>query len=161
MLYFFNDKPNGSQTYSVEATENLFSINSRKLLFFDQDIDFLKFSNDSLKIVRLNKTLNYLSKKLRSKGVTLIVLPCPDKYDMYYSYIQNQNKYPRPLFFRYYNKLPKSYVYINSKEILSSMLYETKDIYYWDDTHWSPIAAQRIAREISKAMKQHELDNLN
>ena len=41
--------------------------------------------------------------------------------------VKNQ-KYPRPLFFKHFEKLPKEYIYINSKTILQEKLKNRKDV---------------------------------
>jgi hypothetical protein len=85
-----------------------------------------------------------------SKGVKLIVLPSPDKFDLYYDYIINKDEYPKPLFFEQIKIINKDYIYLNSKEILSEAINNKKDIYFYDDTHWSPWASQIIANEIAE-----------
>ena len=58
----------------------------------------------------------------------------------------------KPLFFAYYDSLMKEYHYVPSMKVLSNELQRRKDIYYYDDTHWSPIGAEIIAKEIEKIM---------
>lgn len=79
-------------------------------------------------------------------------MPSPDKYDLYYDYITDKHNFTKPVFFDNFEKLNKEYIYINSKEILTKELDRKKDIYYFDDTHWSPIAAQLMAQEIKKVI---------
>ncbi|MNF12645.1 hypothetical protein D3C80_2142110 [compost metagenome] len=52
------------------------------------------------------------------------------------------------MFFQYLASLKKDYLYINSKKILSAQLENKKDIYFYDDTHWSPIASKIVADKI-------------
>jgi len=80
-------------------------------------------------------------------------LPSPDKYDIYYDYIINKSKYPKPLFLEYLAEMQKNYLYVDSKKILSNSIKQKKDIYYYDDTHWSPFAAKIISDELSKLIK--------
>ncbi|HNK91045.1 MAG TPA: hypothetical protein PKN63_10835, partial [Chitinophagales bacterium] len=72
----------------------------------------------------------------------------PDKYDLYYSYIKNKNNFEQPILFEYFSSLEKQYIYVDAYNILKERLNDTKDIYYYDDTHWSPIGAKLIADEI-------------
>ena len=149
--YQYDDHPFNSQTYKVETTKNLFSINKNELLFYQDDIDFLNTNNDLKKINKLNAELNILSKKLAKKNIKLIVMPAPDKYGIYYEYITNKSKYPEPLFFDLFEKLQnKDYLYIDAKTLLKKHIPNKKDIYFYDDTHWSPWASQIIAKEIEK-----------
>ena len=64
----------------------------------------------------MNNELNTLAKRLKERGIKLIVLPCPDKLDYYYDDIAN--KYTKPLFFETMRSLDKDYIYIDSKKIL-------------------------------------------
>lgn len=151
LLYNFDEKAFMSKVYKVKLTKKLFSTQKNELLFFEEDINNLIYSNEE-NIVRLNKELNLLSEKLEKKGVKLIVLPGPDKYDMYYDYIEN-NKLPKNNFFEYMNEMPKKYIYINSKELLLKHIANgEKDIYFADDTHWSPYGVKIIVEEILQKM---------
>ncbi|TPG37516.1 alginate O-acetyltransferase AlgX-related protein [Flavobacterium pectinovorum] len=142
------------EVYNVQLnTTSLFSNNSDKLLFFYQDLDKTKKNNLVENSNNLNQVLNTISTKLKQKNIKLIVLPSPDKYDMYYDYIVDKKNFTKPVFFENFRKLKKDYIYIDSKEILSEQLNIQKDIYFFDDTHWSPISAKIIAYEIKKVIK--------
>jgi hypothetical protein len=151
--YLFDDNANVSPTYKVSTTKRLFSVSDHKLLFFEDDIKVLISNNDKKLIDNLNNELNILSDKLAKLNIKLIVLPSPDKYDIYYNYIVNKEKYEKPIFFDHFNTLKKNYIYINSKDILSKAISSQKDVYFYDDTHWSPIASELIASEIVRICK--------
>lgn len=137
--------------YNYElSTNTLFSNFSNKLLFFSRDVKKTKKNNSYENCKKLNVVLNDLSRKLNEKNIKLIFLPSPDKYDFYYDYIAEKNSLPRPLFFEHLNGLEKEYIYIDSKSILSAYLPQTKDLYFFDDTHWSPVSAKIIAAAIKK-----------
>lgn len=149
LQYNFFDKPFYSKTYKVELiTNELFSGYPDNLLFYEDDIKGLKYNNDKESVFKCNVTLNKINDLLLEKGITLIVLISPDKYDLYYPYIKNKNDYKEPLFFSYFNVLPKKYKYINAKENLTLEIKKHKDLYYYDDVHWSPVAASIIAQEL-------------
>jgi hypothetical protein len=154
ILYFLDDNAYVSQTYRVNTKENLFSVNKNELLFYFGDLENMKINNDLESVFNLNKELNNLSNKLKEKGIKLIVLPSPDKLDFYYDYIVDNKKYPKPLFFEHLEKMPKDYLFVNSKQILSGEMKNKKDIYFYDDTHWSPWASQIIAGELSKIINK-------
>jgi len=86
----------------------------------------------------------------------LIFLPVPDKYDFYYEYIKNKSKYIKPLFFDHRKRLNKKFIYIDSKNILAQYKDVYKDIYFYDDTHWTNIASNIIANDISMKIKQQD-----
>ena len=158
--YYFNYKPYNSKTYKVETNEeNHFTGKPNTLLFFEDDINNMKYKNDSLKIVNSNNTINKINNLLSKKNIKLIVLISPDKYDLYYPYIKDKSNFNEPLFFKYYNNLSKEYTSINSFEILTTKLTNNKDVYYYDDTHWSPIGASAIAVGINKIIKTQTHNN--
>ncbi len=158
LFYLLDDNAFLSPVYRTELDSSkigsFFSVNESELLFFSDDLLAVADNNSKENVAVLNDILNDLSVVLRKKGIKLIVLPSPDKYDIYYDYILEKNKYPRPLFFEYLDKMEKEYLYINSKAILTDAVKRKKDIYFYDDTHWSPWASQMIAGEIYKLYKQ-------
>ncbi len=148
-FFFLNDYLSNGQVYNYDLNTNkLFSIYSDRLLFYHKDITSVSKNNDDNNCERLNTVLNTISKKLKDKNIKLIFLPSADKYDLYYNFIIDRKELPKPLFFDKFKKLKKEYIYIDSKAILSNYLNKQKDLYYYDDTHWSPIASNIIANNI-------------
>lgn len=148
--YFFDDNAYYSDTYKVETKKNLFSVKTNDLLFLCSDLNGVKENNNHKGVSKLNEVLNSVSKKCEQKGIKLIVLPSPDKYDFYFDAILEKQKYPRPLFFEHFEKMTKSYFYINTKKVLKEKLKDKKDIYFYDDSHWTPYASRIIANELEK-----------
>ena len=144
--YLFNN------VYKAKIDSCLFSTNNSELLFFSEDLLAVSVNNNNEKVKDLNKLLNDLNGMLNNRGIKLIVLTGPDKYDLYYKHIVNKERYPKPIFFEIFNNLDKKYIYINSKQILSKAISQKKDIYFYDDTHWSPLGSQLIADEIKDIM---------
>jgi len=144
----FHDKGYKSNVYSLSTTHPLFSYDSRKVLFFDDELKAAKKNADKTSVRAFNNILNDLSFRLAAKGIQLIFLPAPDKYSVYYQYISNHSAYPKPFFFDLLGMLPKAYTYIDTKAILDHEVRKRKDVYLYDDTHWSPIAARVIASQI-------------
>lgn len=154
-LYLFIDKPLSSNTYKVKSTSsNLFSNNPDNILFYKNDLRKLDTKNDSLKTLNSINILNKLNELLSKKCIELIVLVSPDKYDLYYPYIQNKSSYMKPTFFSTYEKTEKKYQNIDTYRVLSSKLVNEPDIYYYDDTHWSPKGAKIVAEEIFDRIKK-------
>ena len=155
LLYHFSDNAFLSEVYQVKINRPLFS-GSREstLLFSNLDLKNIDRYNNLKAVTNLNKVLNIVSKKLQEKSIKLIVLPSPDKYDLYYEYITNKANYTKPLFFDLMKQMDKNYGYIDSKKILSQVLKTKKDIYFFDDTHWSPWGSQLIAKELSNIIQQ-------
>lgn len=159
MYRFYTDKNYlaNELVYNLELDTNAFFSNqSNKLLFYFYDLISVEKNNAFKNVVKLDSTLNEIQTKLSEKGIQLIYLPCPDKYDLYYDHISDKTNFPKPLFFEHLRKLKKDYIYIDSKAILSKHLKTSKDIYYYDDTHWSPVATKFIAKEIRAKIYQHK-----
>ena len=149
ILYFFDDNAYFSKVYRAETTQHLFSVEKKELLFTSEDLACIDINNDLDNVTNLNQALNGLSNRLKNKGIKLIVLLAPDKYDLYYSYFLSKSRYEEPLFFNHLEKMQKEYLYVESKKILSEAIHNSiKDIYYYDDTHWSPRASKIIAEEL-------------
>jgi len=141
--------------YQFEATKPVFSSeHEKRILVFEMDIYHLPRNSDTTAIVKLNNVLNHLSELVSEKGSRLIVLPAPDKYNVYYDFIIGREKYPQPMFFNIMKSLDKQYIYINSDEILKNAVSSgIKDVYFADDTHWSPVGAKMIVETIKSKMK--------
>ncbi len=146
-------KPTYSSTYKVPTRESLFSHPKKQLLFFEGDLDNLVNNNNIDSVRKLNDHLNYLSFKLKEKGKTLVFLPAADKYDFYYEHIA-VGQFPKPQFFDHLEAMQKHYAWINSKDILKGLGSKQKDIYFYGDTHWAPIASMRIAEAIVQTITE-------
>jgi hypothetical protein len=68
----------------------------------------------------------------------------------------NKKGLPKPIFFDNFKSLNKEYIYINSKNILSKFIYTKPDLYYFDDTHWSPIASEIISNTIKDLITEND-----
>ncbi len=159
--YFFDDNAYDSETYKVKTKQSLFSVKTNDLLFLCSDLNGVKENNNHKAVSKLNEVLNSVSEKCEQKGIILIVLPSPDKYDFYYDAFLEKQKYPKPLFFERFEKLPKEYYYLNSKEILQTKLKNKKDVYFYDDSHWSPWSSQVLANELQKIINKKGNTTIN
>ncbi|GHT26579.1 hypothetical protein AGMMS4957_22050 [Bacteroidia bacterium] len=143
----------GSQCYQFTLTAPLFSGKRASDLFVYHEDIMLAHQNTQEAVETFNEELNVLSALLTKKGIKLIVLPAANKYSVYYEFIQSKEKYLKPQFFDLLKPLDKSYIYIDSHEILGKAAAQgVKDLYFADDTHWSPIGAKLIAEEVARRM---------
>lgn len=151
MKFFFSSKTeleNGIQ--KVTLNRDLFTVNNRSLLFLKDDLLSVRYNQKKENAEKLNDYLNAFTQKLKEKNSQLIYMTAPDKYDIYQKYIKDKS-FPRPLFFENFRELEKQYHYIDTQEILAKRVKAgEKDVYYFDDTHWSPKSAKIIAEEILK-----------
>ncbi|QKF72669.1 hypothetical protein AFAEC_0472 [Aliarcobacter faecis] len=133
-----------SHVYREKLNKDLFSTKiSDELLFYDEDLKYLKLeTKDNVEL--LNNNFNLLANELSKKGIKLIFMPAVDKYNLYRPYIIS-NDYQESIFFEYLETLPKEYIFINTKDILSKEIEKgEKDIYFVDDTHWNYKASKTI-----------------
>ena len=153
LLHELDDNAYFSQVYKVKTSKPLFSCGNQDLLFLQEDLTFLEINNNINNLKHLNTVLNTLTERLKSRNIKLIVLPFPNKYSLYYDYIIDKKSYPKPMFFDYFSSLEKKYIYIDTNGILKRNILKKKDIYFYDDSHWSPIASEIIANEITKTLR--------
>src|SRR5574344_533610 len=122
------------------------NLNQNALLFYDEDLKYLNLETKE-NIELLNENFNILARDLSQKGIKLIFMPAVDKYNLYRPYIIS-NIYKESIFFEYLETLPKEYIFINTKKILSKELENgEKDIFFADDTHWNYKASEKIVSD--------------
>ena len=91
----------------------------------------------------------------RQRGVNLILLVAADKYDMYQNYIVD-NPYPAKTLNEdlQHWMAPELDCFVFSKQVLLPYIEQgVKDVYLFNDTHWSPASSHLIAGEIIKKLK--------
>ena len=151
--YSYTDKPIFSNTHQVKTMSNeLFSNSPDKLLFYKHDLLKMEAKNDSLRTLNSIKVLGEVSNLLAKREIELIVLISPDKYDLYFPYIADKSKLETPTFFSTYDNAAKTYNNVDTYRVFSEKISEEKDIYYYDDTHWSPVGGKIVVDEILKIM---------
>lgn len=159
-FYNFDDRAYDSKVYRMNLSQKLFSTRNNELVFYFGDISFMKNVNEK-NVSVLNCELNILSRKLSKLNIKLIVLPSPDKYDLYYNYILD-NDYPINNFYTFLRKEKKDYIFIDTKKLLIQQLENgEKDVYFADDTHWSPKASKKVAEHILSVIQEWKKYHLN
>jgi hypothetical protein len=58
------------------------------------------------------------------------------------------------MFFESFEKFPKDYKYLDAKKLLKTKLMGKKDVYFYDDSHWSPWASQIIANQLEEVISE-------
>ena len=136
------------------TSENLFSHSKRhnKLYIYDSPWDNdgdLRFTELAEKdILNAYKNMEALHSLAESHGIHLIVLIAADKYDVYEPFITTEHTENHVL-----DYCPDAPWIINTKPILQSDAHAgVKDIYYINDTHWSPTGAKIVAEEILRRL---------
>ncbi len=118
----------------------------RDLYFYQDDLYTYSESDVNTAFENLKLLHNYA----KSKGVFLIYVVAADKYDVYQDYIVNNPYKPNKLLSEG-NRFDSLPYFINTKYILTETSeMGVKDIYWADDTHWSPVGAKIVAEEIAR-----------
>ncbi len=140
-----------STVYINKLTQNLFTNPGQENLFlhYYEDLNYLSQTHNPEII---NRNLNNAAKLLAEKNITLLFMPCVDKYDLYYPYIKDKHGRPENPFFDEMRRVqPKNYIFIDTKAILRKAFERgDKDIYWLSDTHWSWKGMKIVSEEIAK-----------
>ena len=151
---FYQIKLN-SPIYKAHLDKNYFSSEEPNILYFyHEDIDL-----DNHIVGQQENDVRYmfeiLNNKAKEKGIFLILLIAVDKYDLYQRHIVD-NDYPdKTINTDIQRILGKSEHILISKDYLLPMIENgEKDIFLFNDTHWSYKAAKVIGNEIAKRTKK-------
>jgi hypothetical protein len=145
---FSENALNHSQVYRVPLNRNVFNSKaSNILLYYFQDVTSMELVNE-VNILKMNQNLNRLAKRLEEKNIKLVFMPAVDKYDLYRPYMINPI-HEKPLFFDLLRPLEKEYYFVDTKKVLSALVENNvTDVFYGDDTHWSPKASAAVVHSI-------------
>ncbi len=138
-----------------KCDRELFSIKPNYLYATKDDIKYNpELSEDEL--VRYYEKINYVNQRFKDSGIDFYFLVAVDKYDLYQDYIIS-NPYPRQKNLDQMSVHFDSTYFINSKPILKSMVERgVKDVFYAEDSHWSPIASKAIGYLVAKKIRSNE-----
>lgn len=117
-----------------------------KLLYIYQDLSYL----DGLpNYEHVNNKFNQVAKEYALRGIKIIFMIPPDKFDLYYLYIvDKRGRMENPLIDQM-DALPKEYTFINLKRPLRKELEKgVQDLYWHDDTHWSWKAIEVVCQDL-------------
>ncbi len=148
-LYYFDSNAFGlSPIHVFKLNKNLFSEKNNTLLVLGEDISNMKDFNLYLSD-KLNEKLNMLANKLGEKNIKLIFVPTANKYDIYQPNIHHKHKYKKSNYYQLFKNKKKEYIYIDTNEILTSIVKSGElDVYLADDSHWSYKAANIVSKNI-------------
>ena len=125
-----------------------------KLYFFNEDLLY-GMGCDSLAQRRVVNCFDQVIAAARERGINLVIVIACDKYDMYQDYIVD-NPYPRKTLNedieRWMAQDSDRIVY--SKRIHMPLLEQgVRDVYMFNDTHWSPASARLVAAQVISRLK--------
>lgn len=133
----------------VQLSKSLFT--SRypdRLLYYRDDIKGV-FSIPTATEPVVKTVLDSLYNMADQKGIRLILLVAPDKYDLYQDYIVD-NRYARKTINEDLRRIvgPREDVVIAKELLLPRVKAGEKDVYEQGDTHWSFTSARQVAAHI-------------
>lgn len=135
-------------------TDPMFSLDgerARQLLFYEEDLWFTK---EELKYDIINKTLLLMDSLAASNNCTMFFVPTVDKYDAYSPYIVDNQHPQNHTIDSLECRLDKRINFINVKDTISAMLRNhVKDVYWSNNTHWSPIGSKAVGNAIGLKIK--------
>ena len=86
------------------------------------------------------------------KHIQLFYVIAADKYDVYQDFAID-NPYPRKTLLDSFSQFESNPYFVNTRPLLYTKAKEgVVDLYYADDTHWSPVGAKIVAEEIARRM---------
>jgi len=141
--------------YTVRLSQPAFSSSEPdKLYFYNEDVQlgFGVTAEQQRKVVDCYDKVIALA---REKGVNLVLVVACDKYDMYQDYIIG-NPYPAKTLNEDIGQwmAPELDRFVFAKRVLHPLVEQgVKDVYLFNDTHWSPSSSRIIAGEVIAKLK--------
>lgn len=150
---FFGKNP----IYKVDLDRDMFGgVEPRKLYFYYEDVESDKgFDITPQQQQLITRCFEKVLAKAREKGVNLVIVVACDKYDLYQNFIVD-NPYPAKTLNEDLEKWMQADLdhFVLAKRVLYPHVANgVKDVFLFNDTHWSPWASQVIASEVNKKLK--------
>lgn len=141
--------------YKVKLDRDLFTCDEpRKLYFYFEDVE-MGFNVTAQQQKAVVEGFDTLIAKAHEKGVNLVILIACDKYDLYQDHIVN-NTYPRKTLADDVEQWtsPHREQFVYAKPLLLPRVQQgVKDVFLFNDTHWSPASSRVIAAQIINKLK--------
>ena len=104
---------------------------------------------------KVQEVFQILTRKAEERGISLLLMIPVDKYDMYQDHIVD-NPYPRKTYFEDAREIFGDTPNVLLCKYLLTPLIEKgeKDVFLFDDSHWSIKAAEIVGRELSIRVKK-------
>ena len=147
-----------SPVYKVTLDKDYFnSKEPRSLYFYCADITNGVNIGDASR-QKTQEVYQILTRKANERGIALLLMIPVDKYDMYQDHIVD-NPYPRKTYIEeareIFGDTPNVLL---CKDLLTPLIEKgEKDVFLFDDSHWSIKAAEIVGKELSKRVKGHKI----
>lgn len=153
LMYRFLGK---NPVYRAELNRDFFdSREPRTLYFYYADIANGLTIPDNLR-PKILEMFNMLTDKAREQGISLILMLPVDKYDLYQDYIvDNPYAHPKRINEDVRELLGDCPEVMLCKYILKPLLEQgEKDVFLFDDSHWSYKASEVVGKELARRVKE-------
>lgn len=141
--------------HKVELDRDLFTCDEpHKLYFYFEDVE-MGFDITPQKQQAIVDGFEAVIAKAQEKGVNLVFLIACDKYDLYQDFIIDNTYPPKTLADDVERWMsPRQEYFVYAKPLLLPLIKQgKKDVFLFNDTHWSPASSRVIAAEIIKKLK--------
>ena len=152
LLYRFAGR---SPVYAVDLKQDFFSSREpRKLYFYYVDIANGLTIDEALR-PKVKEVFDLLTRKAHERGIRLMLMMPVDKYDLYQDYIVD-NPYPHPKrvnedLREILGDIPEVML---CKDCLKPLIDKgEKDVFLFDNTHWSYKGSEAVGQELSRRVK--------
>lgn len=149
--HFFGKNP----IYTARLSQPLFGGREPDMLYFYDDDVKLGFDVTADQKQALVYCYNQLIALAQEKGVNLVIVVACDKYDIYQDFIVD-NPYPAKTLNEDIERWMAPVIdrFVIAKRVLHPLVEQgVKDVYLFNDTHWSPASSRLIAHEVSNKLK--------
>ena len=143
-----------SPVYKVTLDKDYFNNKEpRSLYFYCADItNGVNIGETSREII--HQVYQILTRKAEERGIALLLMFPVDKYDMYQDHIVD-NPYPRKTYVEDAHEIFGDTPHVLLCKYLLTPLIENgeKDVFLFDDSHWSIKASEIVGKELSQRVK--------
>ena len=153
--YVFYHLFGANPIYHARLSQPMFGGKEPNMLYFYNDDVKLSLDVSADEQQAIRNCYGQLIALASEKGVNLIIVIACDKYDMYQDFIID-NPYPAKSLNENIERwmAPELDHFVIAKRVLHPLVEQgTKDVYLFNDTHWSPASSRLIAGEIMKKLK--------
>jgi hypothetical protein len=141
--------------YEVQLDRDFFSSNEpRKLFFYCADV-LNGLTIDDTILPKVKEVFDLLTRKARERGFALILMLPVDKYDLYQDYIVD-NPYGHKRVNEEVRELlgDRPEVMLCKYALLPLLASGEKDVFLFDNSHWSWKGSQAVGKELARRVKE-------
>ena len=132
----------------IHLRDSLFSCPNKEkdLYFYHEDLQFPSDEQIQIAISKLDSLFLFA----KEKHIQLFYVIAADKYDVYQDFAID-NPYSQKTVLNSFSQFENNPYFVSTRPLLNEKAKKgVTDLYYADDTHWSPVGAKIVAEEIAR-----------